>query len=109
MFSRHSVQMHYLVACWALWCMPAFSQQSAPPRVTDGSPLNSRPLHIDGADASIVKATVAGPEFGVSNLFVGVEDRHPVAKRLRDEYRLDDVIKVNERVSEDSQAASLGS
>lgn len=40
-----------------------------------------------------MKATVSGPEFGASTLFVGVEDpASPVAKRLRKEYRLDDVV-----------------
>jgi hypothetical protein len=54
---------------------------------------SSRPLHIEDADASSVKAIVSGPEFGASNLFVGVEDPlSPRAKRLRTEYRLDDVV-----------------
>jgi hypothetical protein len=54
----------------------------------------SRPLLVEGADASIVQATVSGPEFAASNLFVGVEDpRHPNAKRLREEYQLDDVVR----------------
>jgi hypothetical protein len=54
---------------------------------------NSRPQPIEDADASIVKATIRGPEFGASSLFVGVEDPNSsVAKRLRDAYRLDDVV-----------------
>jgi len=35
---------------------------------------SSRPLQIDGADDSIVVATVSGPEFATSTLFVGIED-----------------------------------
>ncbi|MBI3465204.1 MAG: hypothetical protein HY000_19435 [Planctomycetes bacterium] len=54
---------------------------------------NSRPLHIEDANSSIVKATVSGPEFHALTLFVGVEDPlDPAAKRLRQEYRLDDVV-----------------
>jgi hypothetical protein len=52
-----------------------------------------RPLEIENADASLVKAEILGPEFASSTLFVGVEDpASPVVKRLREEYRLDDVI-----------------
>ena len=41
-----------------------------------------------------MKATISGPEFAASTLFVGVEDpASPLAKRLRSEYRLDDVVK----------------
>jgi hypothetical protein len=40
-----------------------------------------------------VKATISGPEFAASTLFVGVEDPDsPLVKRLRSEYRLDDVV-----------------
>jgi len=54
---------------------------------------SSRPLPIDGADDRIVRATVSGPEFATSSLFVGTEDpTHSRAKRLREEYRLDDVV-----------------
>ena len=53
----------------------------------------SRPLHIEDADASLVNATVNGPKFAASTLFIGVEDPvNPLAKRLREEYRLDDVV-----------------
>src|SRR4051812_47200077 len=58
-----------------------------------------RPLHVKDGDASIVTATVSGPEFAPSSLFVGVEDpTSPVVKRLRTEYRLDEVVEgeVNE-------------
>jgi hypothetical protein len=59
-----------------------------------GNPAQvSRPLHIEDGDARIVKATVSGPEFAASNLFIGVEDPvSPFAKRLRTEYRLDDIV-----------------
>jgi hypothetical protein len=54
---------------------------------------SNRPLHIENADATITKATISGPEFHSSKLFVGVEDpTHPRVKRLRDEYRLNDVV-----------------
>ena len=54
---------------------------------------SSRPLQIDGADDSILMATVSGPKFATSSLFVGIEDpTHSRAKRLREEYRLDDVV-----------------
>ncbi len=54
----------------------------------------SRPLVIADADAGIVKATIRGPQFSASTLFVGVEDpQHPAAQRLRKEYKLDEVIQ----------------
>lgn len=54
---------------------------------------SARPLHIEDADGSIVKATIRGPEFAASNLFVGVEDpASPLVKRLREDYRLDEVV-----------------
>jgi hypothetical protein len=57
-------------------------------------PPASGELLIDGADASIVKATISGPQFATSTLFVGTEDAlSPVAKRLRKDYQLDDVVK----------------
>lgn len=66
----------------------------------------SRPLLIEDADMGIVKATVSGPEFAASTLFVGVEDpADPVAKRLREEYRLDNV--VNGETSEFSKLLKL--
>jgi hypothetical protein len=41
-----------------------------------------------------VKATLSGPESHASNLFRGVEDpSSPLLKRLRTEYRLDDVVQ----------------
>jgi hypothetical protein len=59
-----------------------------------GSPADAqRPLTIEDAEARIVKATISGPEFAASTLFVGVEDPDsPLVKRLRSEYRLDDVV-----------------
>src|SRR5947209_7331984 len=54
----------------------------------------SRPLPIKDADAGVLTATISGPEFADSTLFRGVEDPDsPVVKRLRTEYRLDDVVK----------------
>lgn len=66
-----------LVACLA-WC--GLSDQGPRPDAPEGKPaLASRPLHIEDADPSIVKATISGPEFGASSLFLGVEDPlHPL-------------------------------
>jgi predicted esterase len=59
-----------------------------------GSPHSRRSLPIVGGDARSLKATITGPEFHASRLFVGVEDlASPLVKRLREEYRLDDVVK----------------
>src|SRR4051794_21650629 len=53
-----------------------------------------RPLHVNDGDAGILAATISGPEFAASSLFLGVEDpTSPVVKRLRTEYRLDDVVE----------------
>jgi hypothetical protein len=54
----------------------------------------TRPLPVRDADAGIVAATVSGPEFAASDLFHGVEDpASPLVKRLRTEYRLDDIVE----------------
>lgn len=53
----------------------------------------SRGLPIEGADSSIVQPTVTGPQFHPDELFLGVEDYYnPRLKRLREEYRLDEVV-----------------
>ena len=81
------------------------------PSTRGKSNANQPPLHIETADARIVKATVSGPEFAASTLFVGVEDPvSPVAKRLRDGVSARRRRRRRaQRVSQDAQAASLGS
>jgi len=84
-----------LVAIHLLLFQVGYSQDAkAVGRLHGGTAAQStRPLQIDGADESIVMATVSGPEFAPSTLFVGIEDpTHSRAKRLREKYRLDDVV-----------------
>jgi len=58
------------------------------------SAQSGRPLHVEGAEAKVLKATVSGPEFAANALFVGVEDALCTdAKRLRKDYQLDDLVK----------------
>lgn len=53
----------------------------------------ARPLAIDGRDASITGATVAGAQFYPPEIFQGFEDYHnPRLRRLRETYKLDDVV-----------------
>lgn len=52
-----------------------------------------RPLPIRGATPQIVEAAARGPLFCAPQLFQGFEDYYnPRLKRLRDEYRLDEVV-----------------
>src|SRR5213593_3264176 len=52
-----------------------------------------RPLRIDGASETIVRATVIGPAFHAPEYFTGIEDYHnPRLKRLREEYHLDKIV-----------------
>jgi hypothetical protein len=56
-----------------------------------------RPLPIEGAKPSAVKATVSGPRFVAPEVFHGHEDfHHPRLRRLREEYGLDAVVKGEE-------------
>src|SRR5437870_13287634 len=62
-------------------------------RVTLTENRDPRPLPVDGASESIVRAMVSGPGFQAPELFVSVEDYHnPRLKRLRDEYGLEKVV-----------------
>lgn len=56
-----------------------------------------RPLPVEGAKPSIAKAALSGPRFVAPELFQGHEDyHHPRLKRLREEYRLEDVVRGEE-------------
>ena len=58
---------------------------------------DARPLTVDNAAASLRSATIAGPRFVAPEVFQGHEDfHHPRLKRLRDENKLDDVVKGEE-------------
>ncbi len=92
--SRRYLQLLVVLSCFPFFGTPAWSQPPSQFGVPIGKSTPVRPLRIEGADAGIAKATIAGPEFGASKLFFGVEDPlHPLAKRLRVEYRLDDVVR----------------
>ena len=53
-----------------------------------------RPLHIEGADGGIVRATVTGPDSHPPEVFCGFEDHyHPRLKTLRRRYRIDRAIR----------------
>src|SRR5688572_333731 len=53
----------------------------------------SRPMQLDGASETIIRATVSGPAFYAPEIFAALEDYHnPRLKRLRDEYGLEKVI-----------------
>src|SRR5262245_21055818 len=59
----------------------------------ENRPRNIRPLIIEHVESNITNATVSGPEFGASTLFVGTEDTtSSLAKRLRTDYQLNDVV-----------------
>jgi hypothetical protein len=78
----------------ALALMAESSPQGGIAHAQAPRPPAARPLPIKDADAGVLTATVSGPEFADSSLFRGVEDPDsPLVKRLRTEYRLDDVVK----------------
>jgi hypothetical protein len=77
-----------LAAIAAVAVSMAYSQKSPPPSA-DGR----RPLPIEKASDSIMKATLSGPRFHAPEIFAAVEDYHnPRLKRLRDEYGLEKVV-----------------
>lgn len=61
------------------------------------SQADSRPLPVENAAPSLRSATLSGPRFVAPEVFQGHEDyHHPRLKRLREENRLDEVVKGEE-------------